>query len=68
MVPKAAVRSADGQTVVFVVRDDRVERRAVKVGSAESDQIEVLSGLTAGDRVVVEGHDSLVDGARVKER
>ena len=68
LVPKAAVRSANGQSIVFVVRDDRVERRAVKVGATEGDRTEILSGLSVGDRVVVEGPDTLVDGARVKER
>ena len=68
LVPKAAVRNSDGQSIVFVVREDRVERRAVKVGATEGDRTEILSGLTVGDRVVVEGPDTLVDGARVKER
>ena len=67
-VPKAAVRSADGRDVVFVVKEDRVERRAIKVGAAQGEQVEVVSGLTAGERVVVEGPASLADGARVKER
>ena len=68
LVPKAAVRSANGQSIVFVVRDERVERRAVKVGATEGDRTEILSGLSVGDRVVVEGPDTLADGARVKER
>jgi RND family efflux transporter MFP subunit len=68
MVPKIAVRSTDGQAFVFVVKADRVERRAIKVGAEDGDRIEVLSGLSSGDRVVIEGHESLVDGARVKER
>jgi RND family efflux transporter MFP subunit len=68
LVPKAAVRTDNGQSIVFLVRDDRVERRAVKTGAAEGDQLEVLSGINAGDRVVVEGPDTLADGARVKER
>jgi RND family efflux transporter MFP subunit len=67
-VPKTAVRTADGQSVVFVVRGDRVERRAVKLGREDGDQVEVISGVTAGDRVVVEGPEALVDGARVKEQ
>jgi len=68
LVPKAAVRTDSGQSVVFVVREDRVERRAVKVGAADGDRIEVISGLNSGDRIVVEGHDGLADGSRVKER
>jgi hypothetical protein len=68
LVPKSAVRTENGQSVVFVVRADRVERRAITVGLTNRDQIEVISGLASGDRVVVEGFDGLADGARVKER
>jgi len=68
LVPKSAVRTVDGGSVVFVVRDDRVERRAVKTGLDDGGQIEIAAGLSAGERVVVEGPASLADGARVKER
>jgi RND family efflux transporter MFP subunit len=68
LVPKLAVRTEGGQTVVFVVSGDRVERRAVKVGLANGEQVEVLSGLNGGDKVVVDGHAGLADGSRVKER
>jgi multidrug efflux pump subunit AcrA (membrane-fusion protein) len=40
----------------------------VTVGAPEGDQVEVLSGLTSGDRIVVDGLDGLADGTRVKER
>jgi multidrug efflux pump subunit AcrA (membrane-fusion protein) len=62
------VRTSDGASVVFVVRDDRVERRAVKVGFDSGGQVEIASGLSPGDRIVVEGPPTLADGARVKER
>ncbi len=70
LVPKAAVRSADGRDVVLVLKTDRVERRAVKVGADDGDQVEVLSGLTAGEQVIVEGPATLKDGDKVtvKER
>jgi RND family efflux transporter MFP subunit len=68
VVPKAAVRSDNGASVLFVVRDGRVERRAVKVGAADGDRVEILTGVTAGERVVVDGPPTLADGARVKER
>ena len=67
-VPKAAVRTLDGRTVVFVLQQDRVERRAVRAGLEEKDQVEVLSGVSAGERVVVEGPVDLKDGDRVKVR
>jgi HlyD family secretion protein len=66
LVPKAAVRTADGRKVVFVLRGDRVERRAVSVGLEQGDQVEVLSGVNSGDRVVVDGPATLKDGDKVK--
>lgn len=65
-VPKAAVKTLDGRTVVFVIKEDRVERRAIRAGLENGDQVEVLSGLSAGERVVVEGPATLKDGDRVK--
>ncbi len=66
LLPKAALRTLDGHSVVFVVNDDRLERRAITVGLENGDQIEVLSGVSAGERVVVEGPPSLKDGDKVK--
>jgi RND family efflux transporter MFP subunit len=66
LVPKAAVRSAGGRSVVFVVNGDRVERRAVSVGDADGDQVGVLSGVSPGERVVIDGPQTLKDGDKVK--
>ena len=68
LVPKGAVRTVDGTAIVFVVRGERAERRAVKTGANDGDLVEVISGLNAGDRVVTDGAATLADGARVKER
>ncbi len=68
VVPKTAVRTDSGASVLFVVRDERVERRAVKVGAADGDQVEIVSGVNAGEKVVIDGPPTLADGARVKER
>ena len=65
-MPKAAIRTADGKSIVFVVREDRVERRAISVGLENGDQMEVLSGVSAGERVVVDGPATLKDGDKVK--
>jgi len=66
--PRAAIRTDQGQSIVFVVVEDLVERRAVRVGDARGDQVEIVSGLSAGDRVVVEGPPELADGSRVVVR
>jgi RND family efflux transporter MFP subunit len=68
-VPAAAVRKVDGRDLVWVVRDNRVERRAVKCSkSSASDEMLILAGLSAGERIVVEGPAVLAEGTRVKER
>ncbi|MEO7272575.1 MAG: efflux RND transporter periplasmic adaptor subunit [Vicinamibacterales bacterium] len=66
LVPKAAVRSVDGRTVVFVIKEDRVERRAITVGNTNGDQMDVLSGVNAGERVVLEPPAAMKDGDRIK--
>ncbi len=64
-VPSEALRSDGGRSVVFVARRDTVERRAVTTGLEEGGDVEVLAGVSAGERVVVEGPPALADGDRV---
>jgi macrolide-specific efflux system membrane fusion protein len=52
-VPRSAVRTVDGQTVVTVVKDNAREDRPVTVGMRDSDLIEITSGLNVGDVVEV---------------
>jgi RND family efflux transporter MFP subunit len=68
VVPSAAIRGDAGVDVVFVVDDGKVERRAVKLGDVGEDEAFVLSGLAAGERVVVDGPPELNDSDQVKER
>ena len=65
LVPKAAVRSENGSSYVFVVRDNTVERRAVQMGGNDGDRLEVKAGLRGGDRVVVSPPAELVEGAEI---
>jgi RND family efflux transporter MFP subunit len=65
LVPQSAVSTRAGQTVVFIVEDDTVERRAVSVGRALGSDIEVTAGVAPGDRVVVSTTGDLSDGQRV---
>lgn len=65
-VPERAVRREGETSVVFVVRDDRVERRAVSVGGTTGDGQVVVSGVRSGDRVVVDPPADLADGAEVR--
>ena len=66
-VPKIAVRQRDGRDMVWVVRDDRVERRAVTLGATRGDEVTIEAGLKDGEKIVVEGPADLTDAARVTE-
>jgi HlyD family secretion protein len=66
LVPKMAVRAEDGQSYAFVVSGAGVvDRRAVTVGGADGDRVEVLAGLNSGERVVVSPPPALAHGAKV---
>lgn len=54
MVPQSALQSMDEQTVVFVRTGETYEARPVVVGRSDSRRAEILSGLRAGEQVVVE--------------
>ncbi|HEX3555214.1 MAG TPA: efflux RND transporter periplasmic adaptor subunit [Thermoanaerobaculia bacterium] len=68
VIPRAAVRRVGDKDVVFVVKEGAVERRAIGLSAAPGDEAVVLSGLAAGERVVVEGPANLKDGDKVSVR
>lgn len=67
LLPQQAVtRNNLGDAVLVVGADNKPERRAVKIGSAQGSQWIVLDGLKAGERVIVEGFQKMaVPGAPV---
>lgn len=66
LVPKDAVRAEQGKDYVFVVRENRAERRAVSVASTDGGQSLVTAGLSAGERIVVGPTQGLMDGSTVR--
>jgi len=67
LVPEAAIVPEQGHTYVFAAVGDKVERREVRTGRRRKGEVEVLSGLTQGERVVTEGTQMLRDGDKVHE-
>jgi RND family efflux transporter MFP subunit len=65
MVPQNAVRDDSGQKIVFLVKGDHIERHAVRVGTINGAQTQILAGLAPGDTVVVGGPRDLKDGEAV---
>jgi hypothetical protein len=69
LVPKSAVRSEGDQSYAFVVsREGVVDRRAIRVGGLDGDRLEVLAGLTSGERVVLAPPPELASGSLVASR
>jgi HlyD family secretion protein len=67
-IPRSAIRDEASGKVVFIVGPEGVlERRAVSVAIGTGDMAEVTAGIRAGEKVVVEGPETLAAGAHVKE-
>jgi membrane fusion protein, multidrug efflux system len=65
-VPTAAIqRGAPGSYVYLINADNTVSVRPIGIGPVDGPMAAVNSGLSVGDRVVVDGTDRLRDGARV---
>ncbi len=52
-VPRAALQTMDGESVVFVRTQGGFERRDVTVGMSDENTVEITSGLSAGEEVAV---------------
>lgn len=66
VVPKSALKP-DGETFrAFVVVDKHLEERVVQTGAQAGDQIAILKGLTAGEKIVAKPGDAISDGLDVE--
>jgi RND family efflux transporter MFP subunit len=68
LVPRDAVRRDGEQSYVFVVKDGRLERRAVRAGRERGTDIEVVAGLRPGEQVVTQPREGIREGQRVSPR
>jgi len=68
LIPRSAVHDENGKKIVFLVKDDKTERRAVTLGGNRGSDTEVIAGVDIGDTVVVKGPDNLRDGQSVAIR
>ncbi|MFN8360998.1 MAG: efflux RND transporter periplasmic adaptor subunit [Candidatus Kapaibacterium sp.] len=64
-IPAASVVSKNGKKVVFVMKNDVVQEVPVQVGETLGGALEILSGLTAGDKVILVPSDKLKSGTAV---
>ncbi len=67
-IPYAALLDEGGQPFVFVVERGVAYRRDVTTGPASGDQIAILSGVKAGEVIVIAGGTALEDGIKVRTK
>lgn len=68
LVPRQAVTFGGGQPQVFVCADDQVALRDVRLGLGDDRRVEILEGLAAGEKVVIDDPAVLADGMEVEVR
>jgi multidrug efflux system membrane fusion protein len=69
VVPSVAIQNGQQGTFVYIVDDrSKVHLKPVEAGIASGTSTQILSGISEGERVVVDGTDRLVEGAQVRVR
>lgn len=65
--PASAIVRHGQLTGVFLINENHIARfRLVRIGRAMGDQVEILSGLTDGDRIIARPDHTIVDGVKVE--
>ena len=63
-IPQSAVLNDEGKTIVFVAEGNGYKKRQVQAGIQNNDRVEIVDGLTAGDKVVVKGNYLLLEQSK----
>ena len=66
VVPKEAVFAQEGVSKVFVLEGDRAKEKTINIGESAKDVVQILSGLSSDENVIVLGRTSVVNGSLVK--
>jgi RND family efflux transporter MFP subunit len=65
LVPASALHKDAGKDIVFILKDQKAQRRAVTVGGNVGESRQVLGGVSAGENVIVDAPAELKDGTDV---
>lgn len=66
LIPKRAIVEQDGESFVFVNDGETAVRRTVELGYEDGDAVEIRSGISVGEKVVVAGQGKLKDGDKTR--
>jgi len=65
VVPAVAIVREGEETALFVSAGGKAQRRLVQTGLGDGTNVEILSGVKAGEMVIVDGQAGLPDGAAI---
>ena len=65
LIPTSALVREGEDTAVFVAQGAKAERRMVRLGLSDGAHVEIVSGLAAGEQIIVDGQAGLPDGAAI---
>jgi len=65
-IPFYSVISRNNEKYVYIEQEGLAVKREVSLGIMENWMVEVKRGLSAGDKLIVEGHRDVEDGQRIK--
>ena len=66
MVPEQAIWQIGQEKTIYLVVDGKAVQKVVTLGQRQLGQVEIISGVTAGDEIVTAGQMKIFDGAAVK--
>jgi membrane fusion protein (multidrug efflux system) len=65
VVPRHAIMERDMGRIVYVVDNDIAIQRKVAIGITQREKVQVIMGLSKGEKLVIEGHTKLTDGEEI---
>ena len=66
LIPEESVLTSEDFSYVFVIEEDIAKLKEVNIGISSNGMIQILSGISSGDKVVTLGHEKLKDGSKIK--
>jgi RND family efflux transporter MFP subunit len=66
VIPLNAVQRSESGNYVFVADNNTAKKKIVKLGATSAGQIEILSGLNSGDKLITQGASDVEDGDKIK--
>ncbi|MBN2790701.1 MAG: efflux RND transporter periplasmic adaptor subunit [Candidatus Delongbacteria bacterium] len=66
VIPRESVFQENGQYYVYVADSETAKKKEITLGKNIGNQIEIVEGLAAGDRLISEGRALLKEGSKIK--